>query len=255
MYQDFFGLPVDVFESVKDLISLHYDHAPDKDDGQSAASDRTILESLYGVEWIRSHVIPVSGTYGENKKTFNPESDAVMDAAWNDCGGWLSAHDDWDATGDQVTKRWLAVIEAGGNVWVKEGGQSDFTADVVRNIQQRLPDLDTTERIHVVQHSDWNEMTTTEEALAYTKANTDYVRISDANAYLNIKGGDAAFAQAATGHSVFGPVWKAAFAYYDPNDRLDFSDTGELLHIQGIGRIGIDAFKDMFLQERREEDP
>lgn len=247
--------PLSAFNSVKDVISLHYDHAPDKDDGQSAAADRTILESLYGVEWIESHVIPVSGTYGKNKKTFNPESDAVMDAAWNDCGGWRSADDSWDTTADGLTKLWLAVIEAGGSIWVKEGGQSDLTADVVRRIRRQSPDLDTTAQIHVVQHSDWNEMMTTDEALAYTKANTDYVRISDANAYLNVKGGDAAFVQAATGHSVFGPVWRVAFAYYDPNYRLDFSDTGELLHILGLGRIGFDAFRETFLQARSEKTP
>ena len=34
------------FNSKTDLISLHYDHAPDKDDGQSAAADRTVLESV-----------------------------------------------------------------------------------------------------------------------------------------------------------------------------------------------------------------
>jgi len=238
-----------VFDSGNDLISLHYDHAPDKDDGQSAAADRTILESLYNIEWIERHVIPVSGAYGTNKNAFNPDSDAVMDTAWNDCGGWLSAHNDWDATRDQLTKQWLAVIEVGGNIWVKEGGQSDLTADVVRNIQQQTPNLDTTKNIHVVQHSDWNEKTTTKEALAYTKANTDYVRISDANAYLNIKGGDADFAQAATAHPVFGHIWKAAFAYYPPNNRLDFSDTGELLHILGIGKTDIDVFKEEFLQK------
>ncbi len=73
------------------------------------------------------------------------------------------------------------------------------------------------------------------------------MRISDANAYLNLAGGDAAFVQAATAHPVFGPAWRAAFAYYDPAERLDFSDTGELLHIVGIGELSIDEFRRRFL--------
>ena len=77
------------FNPQKDLLSLHYDHAPDKDDGHSTAADRTILESLYGRDWIKRHVVAVSGTYGKNARTFNSKSDTVMDATWNDCGGWL----------------------------------------------------------------------------------------------------------------------------------------------------------------------
>ena len=76
------------FDPEKDLISLHYDHAPDKDDGHSAAADRSVLESLFGVGWIGRHVVAVSGAYGKNKRGFNPKSDTVMDVAWKDCG-WL----------------------------------------------------------------------------------------------------------------------------------------------------------------------
>ena len=53
------------FNSEKDLISLHYDHAPDKDDGHSAAADRTILETMFGIDWITKHAVPVSGGTGE----------------------------------------------------------------------------------------------------------------------------------------------------------------------------------------------
>jgi len=38
------------FSPDKDPLSLHYDHTPDKDDGQSAAADRTVLESLFGMD-------------------------------------------------------------------------------------------------------------------------------------------------------------------------------------------------------------
>lgn len=230
----------------RDLISLHYDHAPDKDDGQSAAADRTILESLFGIDWIREHVLAVSGAYGKNAKTFNSKSDAVMDAAWNDCGGWLAGHTNRDEVVAELARRWGNVLKKDADVWVKEGGQSDITADAVKAIRRKHPDLDT-RRIHVVQHSNWNEEQTTDAALAYTKEHTHYIKIKDANTYLNIKGGNDAFEEAARQHPVFGPVWKAAFSYYDPKERLDFSDTGELMKILGLGEIGIDDFRMRFL--------
>jgi hypothetical protein len=54
---------------------------------------------------------------------------------------------------ETLYKRWLAVLEAGGDVWVKEGGQSDITADVVRKIKEEASDLDMDKRIHAIQHS------------------------------------------------------------------------------------------------------
>jgi hypothetical protein len=237
------------FDPTKDILSLHYDHAPDRDDGHSTAADRTLLQSLYGRDWIAEHVIPVSGAYGKNAREFNQKSDAVMDGAWNDCGGWLAAHTAREAVVAELAKRWSRPLEAGGDVWVKEGGQSDLTAAVVEKIRKQMPTVDTATRIHVVQHSDWNENQTTEAALAYTKRNTHYTRIRDANAYLNAKGGNDAFVKAASEHAVFGAAWKTAFAYYDPKERLDFSDTGELMHILGLGEIGFDEFRKRYLKE------
>ncbi len=236
------------FDPAKDLLSLHYDHAPDRDDGHSAAADRTLLETVRGRAWITNHVVAVSGAYGRNARTFNPKSDAVMDAAWSDAGGWVAAHTNREAAVAAMTGRWERILNAGGDVWVKEGGQSDLTAAVVKELRRRLPDLESGSRIHVVQHSNWNENETTPEALEYTRKHTHYVRICDANAYLNQKGGDAGFEKAATAHPVFGPAWKAAFAYYPPRERLDFSDTGELLHILGLGELNLDDFRRRFLE-------
>jgi hypothetical protein len=235
------------FDPERDLLSLHYDHAPDKDDGQSAVADLTILASLYGRGWIEKHVVAVSGAYGTNAKRFNSKSDAVMDAAWNDCGGWLAAHANRQQAVTLLAKRFSEVLQRGGDVWVKEGGQSDITAEVVKRLRSRLPDINAAKRIHVVQHSDWNENHTTQAALAYTKRETHYIRIRDANNYLNIKGGNEAFERAAKQHPLFGPAWKAAFAYYNPKERLDFSDTGELMHILGLGELGIEDFRKRFL--------
>jgi hypothetical protein len=241
------------FDPARDLLSLHYDHAPDMDDGHSAAADRTILESLYGRDWIKKHVVAVSGAYGKNAKTFNTESDAVMNAAWNDCGGWLTGHTKREQVEIELSKRWRVILDNGGDVWIKEGGQSDITANVVKRILLQTPDLEVTRRIHVVQHSKWNEDHTTDAALAYTKTNTDYIRIKDANRFLNIKGGNKEFEEAAKLHPHYGPIWEAAFTYYNPGDRLDFSDTGELMHILGLGKISIDDFRERFLAKPPKE--
>jgi hypothetical protein len=242
---------VATFAPARDLISLHYDHAPDKDDGQSAAADRTLLQALHDVAWIKAHVVAVSGAYGRNAAEFNPDSDKVMDAVWGECGGWVNAHLDRARAVVALVERWGAVLNAGGAVWVKEGGQSDVTADVVRRVHTRWPALDLKRSIHVVQHSRWNEDQTTPAALEYTKQTCDYIRIRDANEYLNVKGGDAAFVAAAREHGTLGRAWTAAFAYYPPEQRLDFSDTGELMRILGLGEIGIDGFRQRFLQPER----
>lgn len=235
------------FRAAADLLSLHYDHAPDKDDGHSAAADRTLLQTLFGIDWIKAHVVAVSGAYGKNAGVFNPKSDNVMNAVWNQCGGWLDGHKNHQRVVRQLEKRWIKTLLAGGDIWVKEGGQSDITAAVVKRIQARLTDLKTTQRIHVVQHGQWNEDQTTEEAFVYTQMHTHYIRIPNANNYLGVYGGDPVFEKAATEHPVFGESWKAAFAYYNPRNRLDFSDTAELLYILGLGEINIQTFQKRYL--------
>jgi hypothetical protein len=226
-------------------------HAPDKDDGHSAAADRTILESMFGADWLSNHAVAVSGTYGLNKNTFNTASDAVMDATWSERGGWIPADRDWSAAVELVFKRWLATLQAGGDVFVKEGGQSDFTAKLVTRLQEEYPGINPQKRIHVVQHSDWNENMTTPEALTYTRANTNYIRIRDANRYLRRKGPVESFETAATQHPVFSQAWRAAFDYFSPSQLLDFSDTGELMHILGMGEMGIDEFRMRFLDDKK----
>lgn len=235
------------FSHESDLIALHYDHAADRDDGQSAAADRTILESEFGCDWIDEHVTVVSGAYGENRDRFREESEGVMEAVWRDCGGYLSAHENWDAAVEATLAEWTRVLAAGGDVWVKEGGQSDLTAEVVKAIKQKMPDVDTRLRIHVVQHAGWNERMTTDAALDYVQAETDYIKIGNANKYLHREGGDAAFEAAARNHERFGAAWAAAFEYYPPSHNLDFSDTGELLHILGFGEMDIDAVREKWL--------
>ena len=215
--------------------------------------DRTLLEVLYGARWLRRHVVAVSGAYGWAGFTFQTDSDAVMDAAWADRGGWISAHRDRQRAVSDLATRWKRVLAAGGDVWVKDGGSSDLTASIVRRIRAELPGVDTKKRVHVVQHSGVNEWLTWLRALRYTRNETDYRRIGNGNAYLKVVGGDDVFESAAASHAIFGPVWSVAFEYYDPRRRLDFSDTGALLNILGLGEVGIREFGDRFLRSGKAE--
>ena len=245
----------DKFDAAADLHSLHYDHAPDPDDGHSAAADRTLLEVLYGACWLQRHVVAVSGAYGWMGFTFRTDSAAVMEAAWGPRGGWIDAHRDHERAAAALATRWKATLEAGGDVWVKEGGSSDLTAAAVRRIRSEPPEVHTTERIHVVQHGNYNEWLTWLAAMKYTRAQTDFRRIPNANPFLNVAGGDAAFELAATSHPTFGAVWSAAFEYYEPRRRLDFSDAGELFHILDLGEIGIHEFAERFLVDGAGKEP
>ena len=74
-----------------------------------------------------------------------------------------------------------ATLSNGGDIWIAEGGQSDFSAELVKSIQADLPNVQTVQRIHVVQHADWNEKVTTPASLKFVKENTAYQKIADGN--------------------------------------------------------------------------
>lgn len=50
-----------------------------------------------------------------------------------------------------------ATLSNQGDIWIAEAGQSDFTAGLIKAVQLDLPEINISQRIHVVQHSDWNE--------------------------------------------------------------------------------------------------
>lgn len=103
------------------LLYRHCEHAPDKGEGQSAATDRTRLESLYGRQRLSAQAVAVSGAYGLDADDLNPDSVAVMEAAFGEIGGRYSAHRDWHGTVTALADRWRTVITAGGPVCLKEG--------------------------------------------------------------------------------------------------------------------------------------
>jgi len=242
-----------------DLISLHYDHCSDPDDGHSAAADRTMSDEL----GLGDYVHVVSGTYGSGMGSgFQEASDNVMNAAWGD--DWLDAHGSYSDSVENTASRFYNRIQNGAHVWVKEGGPSDFTAAVVRRLRSneypyRLSQTKTRNRIHVVQHGPtdgtvgFNERNTIAANLTYVKNNTDYIYIGNGNesgngtARLVISNTPSLkedFIEDALAHSTSGSVWRAAFNYWHPisggtvknwGHKVDFSDTVELLHIMEIG--------------------
>ncbi len=221
-----------------DLISLHYDHAPDRDDAHAAVAALMVSRYL----GIQPHV--VSGAYGDsNKHRYIPEAEKVMEAAWP--GIWVNAHSNWNAAVITTADAWTQTLNAGGDIYIAEGGQSDFSADVIRRIQSTT-NFDTNNRITLIQHSAWNEQQASVSDLNFAKANSNYVNIHDGNrenqtADLNEK--SAAFVTQAL-KSSFASEWEAAFAYLSPDDKLDFSDTVEYLHIVGIGKSEVATVND-----------
>lgn len=228
-----------------DLIALHYDNAPDPDDGQATVAGKEVADDL------GFRPLVVNGAYGTRGDEYEAQSEAVMDLTWGR-GGWLDAHGDWDGAVDDAAEAWVRTLNACGDVWVAEGGPSDFTADVVREVTKRLPTLDADARIHVVQHSDWNERHTTSGDLPYVQRTVDYVRIEDGNR----RNATAALAYHSDYNGSFraislagenGAAWAEAYAYYNVNSsrkKLDFSDTVELLHIVGIGKDKVADYDD-----------
>lgn len=215
------------FDQSVDLLALHYDHAH-LDDGHAAAAARE-MATWFGLE---PHV--VAGTQPADSDGYVHEFEPVMRAVWGD--RWLNAQLDRSSAVSRSADRWLAAIDAGGRVWIAEGGVADFTVEVVREIQKRRTGLDTRTAIRVVQHSGRNESESAPANLSFVKASTTYERIDDgnsANGTVDLNQQSGAFKDAALAgrHRT---SWSAAFEYL-PASELDFSDTVEVLHILGVG--------------------
>lgn len=227
-----------------DLISLHFDHAPDRDDGHATVADLVVTRHF----GIVPHV--VSGTYGDgNRDRYVSGAEAVMQITWGN--NWLDAHDNWGAAVQFTASVWLNTLNTGGDIYVAEGGQSDFTADVIRLIIQQSSVI-TTRRITVIQHSLINEANANQSDLSFVKSNTNYIKIKDGNSEnltADLHQPSKTFTARARA-SYFSDQWNAAFAYLNPRQKLDFSDTVELLYILNIGTDQVanpDDFADVFI--------
>jgi len=163
------------FNVEADLLLAQFDCKTDVDDLHSAAGLSTLLSNS-DFSKIKYHA--VAGTYGIQEGLYVPPNELFQLAFGN---SWTDAHKNLESAIIRVKVIAESTLASGGDIWIAEGGQSDFSAELVRNIQVDLPNVKTAERIHVVQHSDWNEQVTSPESLQFIKQNTDYRKIPDGN--------------------------------------------------------------------------
>jgi len=218
------------------LLSLHYDNAPDEDDTHAMVAGRVLVDT-FGVT-----AMAINGTYGDGRRgQFNLESVDVFAMAWPD---GLDAFNDTDGSIAAAVSKWSETISNGGTVYVAEGGPSDFTAEVLRE----LP-VDQRSSVTVVQHSDWNENNTDDDNLNFVQDVTNYIRIDDGNqpnnatADLETRSNPTGFIDQALS-SVWSESWAAAFDFLNPSNRLDFSDTVEALFILDVPLSRVEDWND-----------
>jgi hypothetical protein len=166
------------FDLGRDLLLVFHDNKPDPDDIHAQAAIGTILRDprFAGIKY---HA--VQGTIGGQPGT-QLNSSSLFDIAY--AGNWSNALGSASNRANAlntVTTKSINALDAGGQVWIVEAGQSDFSADLVRNIKERRPSVNTKTRVHIVQHSDYNERHTNSGDLSYVKTNTDYNKIGDGN--------------------------------------------------------------------------
>lgn len=241
------------FNKEKDLYLANFDLKTDVDDAHSIAAVATMLadERFEGINY---HA--VVGTYGTQGGLYVPAND-LTEMAFGP--HWSDAHNDWNKAVHEVSALAIKVVDNGGRLWFADGGQSDFTADVVRVLEARLPNADLKDAVHVIQHADWNEEVTTAADLAYLHEVTSYLKIPDGNGSGNGTPGfrkdDVIDWRAYIKDERLIAIWERAIEignkYNAKGDRylnesvlkggLDFSDTSETTWIFGFNDSMVDA--------------
>lgn len=167
------------FNMEKDLLLVHFDCKTDVDDIHTMAALATLVSDPR-FSAVNYHA--VAGTYGIQGGLYVPPNDVLQLAFENN---WTDAHEDFESAVNKVKDLIKTTLSNQGDIWISEAGQSDFTAELVKAVKADLPEADILQRIHVVQHSNWNEKMTSPDHLKYVKENTDYQKIPDGNAVGN----------------------------------------------------------------------
>lgn len=234
------------FDRNRDLYLAHFDSRTDVDDIQSVAGVATMLADPR-LSDVNYHA--VAGAYGIQEGLYVP-AEELFNLAFEE--HWSDAHADRDNALDEVSGLALKTLTDGGTIWIAEAGQSDFSAALLRRIQILMPGADLKEHVHIVQHSDWNEESTTAEDLAFVKESASYHKIPDGNAVGN---GSPGFRSETAinwrdqiGNSRLTEIWTTAIGIantYNGRDGrylneaiekggLDFSDVAETAWIFGF---------------------
>ncbi|APY11988.1 hypothetical protein BWZ22_12440 [Seonamhaeicola sp. S2-3] len=163
------------FNIEKDLLLVQFDCKTDVDDLHTIAAMATLI---LNAKFSKIQYHAVAGTYGTQKGLYVPPNDLLKLCFGNN---WTDANENFNEAIKKVKTIVLKTLVKQGDIWIAEAGQSDFTAKLIKAIQIDLPKIDVTKRIHVVQHSDWNEKHTSAEHLKFIKENSDYKKIPDGN--------------------------------------------------------------------------
>jgi hypothetical protein len=162
------------FDIEKDLLLLNFDLKTDVDDVHTVAALDLILKSK---AFKKLNYYAISGTYGIQSGAYVPANELfnmVFDQHWTD------AHNYRQTSIDKTIQKINKTLSLGGNIWMAEAGQSDFTQELLEALSKNNISF-TKDQIIVVQHADWNEQETSVDALNYVKQETTYIRITDGN--------------------------------------------------------------------------
>lgn len=237
------------FNVEKDLLLVQFDCKTDVDDLQTAAGLATLMSDS---KYSKIHYHAVAGTYGIQEGLYVPPN-SLFQLAFGD--NWTDAHENTEAAVEKVTAIIKTTLANQGDIWIAEAGQSDFSAKLIKAIQSDLPDISTSQRIHVVQHSAWNESVTSKVSLEFVKKNADYNKIPDGNEVGNGTPGFKSAAYTQWKNNFTNPklieIWQLAIdlsnKYNGKEGRyknsaiaaggLDFSDLSEVCWILGLQDI------------------
>lgn len=237
------------FNIEKDLYLAQFDCKTDIDDIHSIAGVATMLSDSR-LSNVKYHA--VAGTYGIQEGLYVPGNELFEFAFGNH---WSDAHSDLQQALSEVTKLVANTLNEDGDIWIAEAGQSDFSASLIKKIKNTFHSIKTKSRIHIVQHSNWNENNTTADNLSYVKENADYIKIPDGNIVGN--GSPGFYSEEKVNwrnyitDSKLINIWEKAFEIANKyngqdgrhnnlaiaNDGMDFSDVSETCWIFGFNQL------------------
>lgn len=219
-----------------DLISVHWDSSYDYDDLQAMPATREVFDAYPDLNYLT-----INGAKSNENSGILKGSSDIMRMVFPD---GLDAYNNNSNSRHTAADRWQETLQSGGTVHVAEGGPSDFTADVVRELISR--NVGNLKNIRVIQHANWNVSHTDASNLSLIKNRTTYLMIANGNsnndsAQLRTNGNDAAGFRNLTSSSRYSHVWDIAFQAVTNADRfVDFSDVVEVLYILDVpkSRVG-----------------
>ena len=169
------GTPLGNFNPEQDLFLPQFDSKTDVDDIHSVAGVGTLLRDPRLAD-VNYHA--VAGAYGIQEGLYVP-APQLFNLVFGE--HWSDAHQDRELSIEEVAQLVSKTLTRGGSVWVAEAGQSDFTADWLKRVNEINLPVSSKDRVHVVQHSDWNESVTSPDKLSYVKQHATYHKIPDGN--------------------------------------------------------------------------